>query len=286
MTLDRYMAGRRYWEVSFWVAYLLVTVLANTWVATIDAARNGIELESWEPLLWETTSNFMQGLLIPVILWFDARFPIDPGTWRRNLAAHASFTIVYSLAHVAGMYWLRVGAYIAIGNNDGYWWPHWWQEFGYEYLKDFRSYFFFLAIIYLYRFILRRLQGVAEFLSEGSEGAESVAITDRFLIKKLGREFLVRSENIDYIESAGNYVNLHIEDRVYPLRDTMAGISTRLAEQGFQRVHRSAIVNLERVAEIVSFGTGDGEIRLESDVRVPVSRRYRKELRDRLSQRA
>jgi two-component system LytT family response regulator len=62
----------------------------------------------------------------------------------------------------------------------------------------------------------------------------------------------------------------------------MAGISERLAEQGFQRVHRSAIVNLDRVVEIVPFETGEGEARLASDVRVPVSRRYRKELRDKL----
>jgi len=276
------MRRRRYWEVLFWATYFVVTVLSNAWITAIDAARGPVALRPWEPLVWEATSNAVQALLILAILWFDARFPITAGQWRRNLAAHALFTVVYSLLHVTGMYWLRVGAYIVIGGNDGYWWPNWWQGFGYEYLKDFRGYFFFLAIIYLYRFILRRLQGEAEFLSEGSEDEEKADISDRFLVKKLGREFLVRSENIDYIESAGNYVNLHVGDRIYPLRSTMAGIGNQLYELGFHRVHRSAIVNLERVAEIVNFDTGDGEVRLVSGVRVPVSRRYRKQLRDRL----
>jgi len=90
-------------------------------------------------------------------------------------------------------------------------------------------------------------------------------------------------DDIDWIESAGNYVNLHAGARVFPLRETMANISGRLATQGFQRVHRSAIVNLERIAEIVPFDTGDGEALLTSDTWAPISRRYRKKLRERLS---
>lgn len=77
-------------------------------------------------------------------------------------------------------------------------------------------------------------------------------------------------------------MNLHVRGRVYPLRDTMTSISEKLAAQGFQRVHRSAIVNLDQVAEIVAFDSGDGEAKLRTDIRVPVSRRFRKELRERL----
>mgnify|MGYP001544630001 CR=1 FL=1 len=68
----------------------------------------------------------------------------------------------------------------------------------------------------------------------------------------------------------------------FMLRETITGIEDTLAASGFVRVHRSAIVNIDRVAEIVPFETGDGEARLRSNVRVPVSRRYRKILRDQL----
>ena len=107
-------------------------------------------------------------------------------------------------------------------------------------------------------------------------------LSDRFLVKKLGREFLVRTNEIDWIEACGNYVNLHVGHRVYPLRDTMTRIDDRLAKQGFQRVHRSAIVNLERIVELSQSESGDGEARLAGDVLVPVSRSYRKALRARL----
>ena len=63
----------------------------------------------------------------------------------------------------------------------------------------------------------------------------------------------------------------------------MTRIDERFLPLGFQRVHRSAIVNLDRVAEIVAFDTGDGQAKLQTDVLVPVSRRFRQELRDRLS---
>ena len=63
----------------------------------------------------------------------------------------------------------------------------------------------------------------------------------------------------------------------------MTRIAERLYPEGFQRVHRSAIVNLERIAEIVPYDSGDGEARLSTDAVVPVSRRYKRELRERLS---
>ena len=285
MTLDRYMANRRYWEVGLWSAFLAIGALSNLGVIWLDQGRGGTNVQMWEPVVWETTSHLMLGLLIPLILRFDHWFPIGVETWRRSMLAHSLFTVVFSLLHVTMMYWARVGTYVLIGNNTGYQWRgwDWWVQFGYEYLKDFRAYFMFIAMIYLYRFILRRLQGEAEFLSEGREETEPVAIADRFLIKKLGREFLIRVEDIDWIQSSGNYVTLHVGTRPYLLRETMAGIGERLAQQGFQRVHRSAIVNLDRIVEIVPFETGDGEARLRSDEIVPVSRRYRKELRERLA---
>ena len=285
MTLERYLANRRYWEVALWSVFLSIGVLSNIGVVWMDQGRIESDVPAWQPVVWETTSHIALGMLIPLILWFDRLFPIGVETWRRGMLAHSLFTVVFSLMHVTLMYWARVAAYVALGDNSGYQWRgwQWWVQFGYEYLKDFRAYFMFLAIIYLYRFVLRRLQGEAEFLSEGREEAEPVAVTDRFLINKLGREFLVRVQDIDWIQSSGNYVNLCVGTRVYPLRETMAGISDRLAQQGFQRVHRSAIVNLDRVVEIVPFETGEGEARLASDVRVPVSRRYRKELRDKLA---
>ena len=233
------------------------------------------------PWVLEFTSHVGLAVIVPVILWFDHRFPIRADTWRTNLPAHALFSVVASLIHVIVMYAGRVLLYRYFSPAQPYHWEDWAQQFGYEYLKDFRSYMMIIATIYLYRFVLLRLQGEAGYVGD-EEAEEAAPVSDRFLIKKFGREFLVRVRDIEWIEAAGNYVNLHVRDRVYPLRDTMTSISEKLGPQGFQRVHRSAIVNLDQVAEIVAFDTGDGEARLHTDITVPVSRRFRKELRERL----
>ena len=126
------------------------------------------------------------------------------------------------------------------------------------------------------------MQGEAEFLSEGREEESPAPVTDRFLVRKLGRDFLVRVSEIDWVEASGNYVNLYVGERAYPLRETMNGIEERLAPHGFVRVHRSAIVNLDRVRALLPGDSGDGAVELVSDRKVPVSRRYRKVLRERI----
>jgi hypothetical protein len=285
MTVDQYLAHRRLWEVTLWVAGISLGFIASFGVAWMDYAADPA-VAGWEPLVWEATSHVATGALVPLLLWFDGRFPIGLDNWRSRLAVHAAFTIPFSLVHVTSMYWLRVGIYAVIGDNAGYHWPQWRLQYLYEYLKDFRTYILFLTAIYLYRFIIRRLRGEAEFVPEGREDAVSPSTVNRLLIRKLGREFLVRIADIDWIESAGNYVNLHVGVRVYPLRETMAGIVERLSSHGFQRVHRSVAINLERVAEIVPLESGDATVKMTSGATVPVSRRYRQRLRDNLARAA
>lgn len=275
------MAQRRGWEVAMFLGFALVGFSANVAVVMLDAERLGHATPLVVPVISEGTSHIAMLLALPLILWFDRHFTIGGHRWLRNLGAHALFSVVFSLVHVTLMYWMRVGLYRVGSGGRSYHWDNWWGEFGYEYLKDFRTYMLLVVLIYLYRFILRRLQGEAGFLAEND--TSSATNSDRFLVKKLGREFLVRIDEIDWIESCGNYVNLHVGERVYPLRETMIRIDERLVPLGFQRVHRSAIVNLDRVAEIEAFDSGDGQARLSTDVTVPVSRRFRQELRERLA---
>ncbi|MEM9301022.1 MAG: LytTR family DNA-binding domain-containing protein [Pseudomonadota bacterium] len=275
--LKHYLRHHRRYELVIWCGILFVNWVANTSVSVIDSARAGGGIPFWKLVTWEGTSTLMIGLLLPVMLAFGARFPLRLGTLRRNLLAHLGFTVAWSVVHVAAMILLRKLVYAVVG--ESYSFGPVLQGFGYEYLKDFRSYFEILAIIYLYRFVLLRLQGEARFLAEGREEAPPAPVTDRFLVKKLGREFLVKVDDIDWIEAAGNYVNLHVGRRLYPLRETMGNIEQRLSEAGFVRVHRSAILNMDRVSEIEPFDTGDARARLTGGHVVPVSRRYRAALR-------
>lgn len=280
MTLEDYERRRRLYETLLLIGLVAFGCVSSVGVEWIDHGRDGGRFNAAVPWVLEISSHASLLVMLAALIWFDRRIPILPTTWRRALPAHAAFSVVFSLGHVVLMYALRVAAFPVFVGED-YRWDNWLAEFGYEYLKDVRTYFYFLALIYLYRFVLRRARGEAGFVAERDE-ADAEPSAERFLVKKLGREFLVRTPDIEWIESSGNYVNLHVGGKVYPLRATMQQTAERLAVRGFARVHRGAIVNLDRVAEIRVQGSGDGSLALTSGVEVPVSRRYRQALRERL----
>lgn len=97
----------------------------------------------------------------------------------------------------------------------------------------------------------------------------------RVAVKSRGRTFLFRVDQIDWIEAAGNYVRLHIGRERHLLRETMTGIEEKLDQRRFVRIHRSAIVNLERVRELQPTSHGDFTVILRDETRLTLSRVYR-----------
>jgi hypothetical protein len=223
-------------------------------------------------------------LLIPFIQAVERRWPFRFDTWRHSLPRHLLASLAFSLMHVAGMVELRKLAYALVGWH--YRFGAWWPNFGYEYLKDIRNYFLIIALICLSRLWLLRKQGEATLLAEPDEGVpvEPVDRPERFLVRKLGKEFLLAAREIEWLQAAGNYVNLHVRGRDYPLRATMAGIEERLDPARFVRVHRSYLVNLDYLAEIEPLDTGDARLHLRDGAKIPCSRRYRAALREHAGQ--
>lgn len=277
--LDRYLAHRRRYEIGVWATYWMLQASFGSAVAIMDFTRVEIGIEVVEPIIWEFSSCLVLLALLPLILAFDRRYPLRADTWRRNLPAHLLATLPFSLIHVLGMVGLRKLAYLAAGGRYDF--GDWPTELFYEYLKDFRTYLGTLAMIYLYRLILLRLQGEASLLAEPDEGppVEPVERPERFLVRKLGKEFLVAAADIEWLEASGNYVNLQMRGHHYPLRSTIAAIESRLDPRRFVRVHRSYIVNLDHLVEIEPLDTGDARLRLRDGHQIPCSRRYRAALR-------
>ena len=106
---------------------------------------------------------------------------------------------------------------------------------------------------------------------------------DRLLVKKLGKEFIIKVEDIEWLESCGNYVNLHIKERIYPTRATLSGLITQISDKGFCRIHRSYGINLDAVDSIAPQPSGDSEVKLKNGKILNLSRRYRDEFKVRLS---
>jgi two-component system, LytTR family, response regulator len=100
----------------------------------------------------------------------------------------------------------------------------------------------------------------------------------RILVKGEGRMSFVRADEIDWIQAADNYVRIHAGRETHLVRETLSNLEGRLDPKRFARVHRSAIVNVDRIQELRSLFHGDGELRLKSGAVVSVGRTYRDRL--------
>lgn len=285
--LDRYAGARRWVEPAFWIVVFLVNAVANSVTVALDLRGRQVPHAPWEPWLWEFSSALVLLALMPALIAFDRRFPLLRDTWRRNLPRHVAASVVYSLVHVAAMVAVRSVVYATLGAD--YRIGNWVTVVGYEYLKDARTYALILSGIYMYRLLMLRWQGEVRVLdtpdaaaSDASE-AETAARPQRFLVRKLRREFLIATRDIEWVQASGNYVNLHVHGHDYLLRGTIGGIEHKLDPALFQRVHRSYIVNLERVESIEPLDTGDARLHLKSGLAIPCSRSYRDALRPRMA---
>jgi hypothetical protein len=279
LTFEGFQRWRRPFEVGFWI----VLYTCNASFNSIDAQVDHPQTAAWEPWCWEWSSAVLMLALVPAVVWLQGRWPIRLDNWRRALPRHLAATIPFSVAHVAGMIALRKLAYAIAGSHYDF--GAWWVHFGYEYLKDARTYFSILATIALYRLWLIRWQGEASLLAEPDEGppVEPVDCPERFLVRKLGKEFLIAAREIEWLQASGNYVNLHVRGRDYPLRTTLGGIEGRLDPQRFVRVHRSYLVNLDYLVEITPLDTGEAHLGMRDGGILPCSRRFRGRLRERFS---
>lgn len=104
---------------------------------------------------------------------------------------------------------------------------------------------------------------------------------ERLLIKTSGRVFFLCTQEIDWIEAAGNYVRLHVGNEAHLLRETMNGLEARLDPSRFLRIHRSTIVNVDRIQELQAWFHGDYIVILRDGRQLTLSRGYRQRVQDR-----
>ncbi len=114
-----------------------------------------------------------------------------------------------------------------------------------------------------------------ELMAESWPGPRPLS---RVLVKSGQRFELVRLSDVDWIEAAGNYVTLHVGARSPLLRHTLGGIESQLDPERFRRIHRSVIVNLDRVKEIRPLEGGEHGVLLQDGTTLRLSRSYRHNL--------
>ena len=105
---------------------------------------------------------------------------------------------------------------------------------------------------------------------------------DRFIIKGTGQVSFVKISDIDWIEAADYYACLHVGSKTHLLRRSLSELEEELNSQAFCRIHRSTIVNLDRVQSLKLNQEGEYDVLLRPGTVLRLSRRYRKQLRSRL----
>jgi two-component system LytT family response regulator len=118
-----------------------------------------------------------------------------------------------------------------------------------------------------------RLRGLIEELRGRKQ------YTDRLVVRSGGRVLFLRVEELDYIESAGNYVRLHSGSEQYLYRETMARLESSLDPAKFARIHRSTIVNVDRVKELHPMFRGDYAVVLRDGRELTLAKSYRDRLK-------
>lgn len=97
----------------------------------------------------------------------------------------------------------------------------------------------------------------------------------RVAVRAADRFIVVDWRDVDWVEAADNYVKLHVGTKEFLLRDTLAALETRLDPERFARIHRSAIVQLDRIAEFHPVSHGDVDVVLRGGARLMLTRTWR-----------
>jgi two-component system, LytTR family, response regulator len=95
---------------------------------------------------------------------------------------------------------------------------------------------------------------------------------ERLIVKSSGRVFFVRTEEIDWVEASGNYVKVHTKTDAHLLRESMKNMEAKLDPKVFVRIHRSAIVNIDRIKELEPWFHGEYIVIMRDGTRLTASR--------------
>ncbi len=115
-------------------------------------------------------------------------------------------------------------------------------------------------------------------LLENFKSEPSSRHLERLMIKSSGRVFFLRAAELDWIEAEGNYLRLHVGRESHLLRETMNRLASKLDPNKFLRIHRSTLVNIERIKELQPLFSGDYVVILRDGKQLTLSRSYRDKL--------
>lgn len=250
----------------YWIAFLLVLEPDNV----LRASQAG------HPLTWslETLRIGVAGLLgaptATLLSYLTRRFPV---TGSRTLR-HATFHL--AAAAVLSVLLILISCVLVAWGLKHQWLPD---------LADLYSNLVSNGLLLVYALCaLSALAHVIDFfphLTTPCEDQTKPLHLDRVTVKQRGRISVIPLSEVDWIETQGNYLALHVGASTHLIRETSAAFEAKIDPVLFVRIHRRAIVAIDRIKDLQPIANGDALLRLTDDQELNVSRSHRKTLAER-----
>ena len=240
-----------------------VIVLAWSAVALLLATQGYLSsgrTQPWWPSLGYSFAIFSVWAVLTTPILMAVR-RIEATTWSlpRRLTAYAAGVLVVSALHVG----LFVLAYWPIYNDAGRI-PTRWAMGERMFVRNLgTNVIFYAGVVGAGLFAVRR------------ERRPVSPAPDVLRARSRGAVRIVPLDQVDWIEAAGNYAQAHTAVGTVLLDESLASLAARLPGDRFARIHRRAIVRLDRIVEVRSLGRGDADVVLSSGPALRLSRRYR-----------
>lgn len=107
-------------------------------------------------------------------------------------------------------------------------------------------------------------------------GGRSRNFSDRLVVRQGGTVHLLKVDEVDWVESARNYVKIHCGSHVYTMRETLSNFEAKLDPERFLRIHRSTVVNIDRIRRIEPGYGSESRLELDNGTKLVISRAYRR----------
>jgi two-component system, LytTR family, response regulator len=245
----------------YWLAFLLVLEPDNVF----RAIRAGHPLAFDHEALRIAFAALVGAGATPIVLLLARRFPVlGPDRWRHRLA-HA--------VGIAGLAFglIVVSCFLAAWGFEKKWLPS---------LEEIHDQFVSNWLLLVYAIFALSAIAHAVRVLNSARGAQTVTIPakplTRIPVKTRGRRSYVDLADIDWIETQGNYLTLHVNSSTHMIRTTLANFETQLDASRFVRIHRRFIVAVDRIRDLTPAGNGDAVVQLMDGRELSASRRYRK----------
>jgi DNA-binding LytR/AlgR family response regulator len=253
--------------VVYWFAFLLVLEPGNL----RRAIRAGSEL-SWSHEVFRiVAASFLGALSAPLLFALARRYPVEGEARWRNAAIQAASCALIS------------ASLIAVATALAHWFfvrDH--RPLASEFIGDFASNWLLLAFNLAGFLVIIHALGFFGRMRAYELAAAAIANAPGYVtqipVRSRGRITVLEFTSVDWIEAQGNYLALHVGPTTHLIRESIARLEARLDPAHFTRIHRSTIVAVNRIRDMVPLGAGDATLRLKDGTELRISRNFRDRL--------